>query len=153
MRQPVGNSAICILLVFCTAFNISLAEGVEMVLFAIENALGGEIFVPKIPSYRLLTLAEAIAPSCKRVEVGIRPGEKLHEEMITSSDSYNTIDFGRYFAILPCFADRSRHLEHFGGQPVAPGFCYNSGQNSQWLDVDQLRQLIRLHVDPAFEPL
>lgn len=135
-----------------TRFNILLEEGVEMVLFAIENALGGEIFVPKIPSYRLLTLAEAIAPSCKLTEVGIRPGEKLHEEMITSSDSYNTIDFGRYFVILPCFADRSRHLEHFGGQPVAPGFCYSSGQNSQWLDVEQLRRLIRLHVDPAFEP-
>lgn len=136
-----------------TRFNISLAEGVEMVLFAIENALGGEIFVPKIPSYRILTLAEAIAPSCRRVEVGIRPGEKLHEEMITASDSYSTIDFGRYFAILPSFANRSRYLDHFGGQPVSTSFCYNSGQNSAWLEVDELRRLIRLHVDPAFEPL
>ena len=136
-----------------TRFNISLAEGVEMVLFAIENALGAEIFVPKIPSYRILTLVEAIAPSCKVVDVGIRPGEKLHEEMITSSDSYSTIDFGQYFAILPSFANRSRYLEHFGGQPVPPGFCYNSGQNSEWLEVDELRRLIRLHVDPAFEPL
>lgn len=136
-----------------TRFNISLEEGVEMVLFAIENALGGEIFVPKIPSYRILTLAEAIAPSCKVMEIGIRPGEKLHEEMITGSDAFSTIDFGRYFAILPSFANRSRYLDHFGGQPVPPGFCYNSGQNSEWLEVDELRRLIRLHVDPAFEPL
>ena len=136
-----------------TRFNISLEQGIEMVVFAIENALGGEILVPKIPSYRILTLAEAIAPSCRRVEVGIRPGEKLHEEMITSSDAYSTIDFGHYFAILPSFADRSRYLDHFGGQLVSPGFCYNSGYNSEWLEVEELRRLIRLHVDPAFEPL
>lgn len=135
-----------------TRFNISLEEGVDMVLFAIESALGGEIFVPKIPSYRILALAEAIAPSCKRIDVGIRAGEKLHEEMITSSDSYSTIDFSRYLAILPSFANRSRYLDHFGGQPVSPGFCYSSGQNSEWLEVDELRRLIRLHVDPAFEP-
>lgn len=137
-----------------TRFNISLEEGVEMVIFAMENALGGEIFVPKIPSYRILTLAEAIAPSCRRVEVGIRPGEKLHEEMITNSDSYNTIDFGRYYAILPSLAIRDRdHREHFGGKPVPRSFCYNSGQNSVWLGVEQLRELIKRHVDPDFEPL
>ncbi len=83
-----------------TRFNISLQEGVDMVLWAIENALGGEILVPKIPSYRIIDLAEAIGPDCKHEIVGIRPGEKIHEEMITASDSFNTLDNGRYFAIL-----------------------------------------------------
>src|SRR5680860_197164 len=80
-----------------TRFNISLEDGVEMVLWAIENALGGEIFVPKIASYKIKTVAEAIAPNAKLIEIGIRPGEKLHEEMITCNDSYNTIEFDKYY--------------------------------------------------------
>jgi len=84
-----------------TRFNISLEDGVDMVLWAIENAIGGEIFVPKIPSYKIETIAKAIAPNAKLIDVGIRPGEKLHEEMITESDSYNTIEFEKYYAILP----------------------------------------------------
>jgi len=82
-----------------TRFNITLAEGVDMVLWAIENALGGEILVPKIPSYRILDVAEAIAPECHHDVIGVRPGEKIHEEMITESDSFNTVDLGRYYAI------------------------------------------------------
>jgi len=84
-----------------TRFNISLEDGVELVLFAYEHAMGGEIFVPKIPSYKILELAKAVAPNCKLEVVGIRPGEKIHEEMITESDSYNTADVGRYYVILP----------------------------------------------------
>jgi UDP-N-acetylglucosamine 4,6-dehydratase len=84
-----------------TRFNISLEDGCEMVFYAIEKAWGGEIFVPKIPSYKIVDVATAIAPECKQVEIGIRPGEKLHEEMITISDSYNSIDLGKYYAILP----------------------------------------------------
>ena len=80
-----------------TRFNISLTEGVEMVLYALGKAWGGELFVPKIPSYRITDVAEAIAPDCKQIVVGIRPGEKIHEEMITVSDSFSTYDLGTYF--------------------------------------------------------
>lgn len=136
-----------------TRFNISLDDGVGMVFYALDECLGGEIVVPKIPSYRILTLAEAIAPSCRLVDVGIRPGEKLHEEMITESDSYGTIDIGKYFAILPSWAEQKQYIDHFGGTPVAPGYSYNSGRNTEWLDVPTLRDLIRKHVDPDFAPL
>jgi UDP-N-acetylglucosamine 4,6-dehydratase (inverting) len=134
-----------------TRFNITLQEGVDMVLWAIEHALGGEIFVPKIPSYRILDLAEAIGPECDTPVIGIRPGEKIHEEMITTSDSFNTLDLGDYYAILPSAGEHSPegYLEIRGGSRVAPGFSYNSGSNEQFLTVDKLRALIRQHVDPA----
>ena len=136
-----------------TRFNISLEEGVGMVMYAIENALGGEIFVPKIPSYKIDVLARAIAPSCKLVDIGIRPGEKLHEEMITPSDSYNTIDAGTYYIILPSDADKNKYLQTYNAKEVAKGFTYNSGENEQWLDETQLRDLIVKHVDSNFKPL
>ncbi len=136
-----------------TRFNISLEDGVNLVFFALNQAMGGEIFVPKIPSYRILTVAEAIAPSCRLEDVGIRPGEKLHEEMITESDSYSTVDLGKYFAIVPSWGNRQRYLDHHQAKPVEPGYCYHSGRNTEWLDVPALRALIREHVDPAFEPL
>jgi UDP-N-acetylglucosamine 4,6-dehydratase (inverting) len=135
-----------------TRFNISLQEGVDMVLWALENAHGGEIFVPKIPSYRITDLAQAIGPDCEHRVIGIRPGEKLHEEMITVSDSFNTVDLGRYYAILPQSARYSR--EHYcnlsGGEPVPEGYAYNSGTNPDFLTVDHLRSLIRRHLDPEF---
>ena len=84
-----------------TRFNITLGEGVDMVLWSLENALGGELFVPRIPSYRIMDVAEAVGPNCEKPIVGIRPGEKIHEEMITESDSFTTIDLGSYYAILP----------------------------------------------------
>ncbi len=134
-----------------TRFNISLAEGVEMVLWALENAHGGEIFVPKIPSYRITDVAEAVAPECEQKIVGIRPGEKIHEEMITSSDSLNTIDLGPYYAILPSTTEflSENYLEKRGGTRVEPGFCYESGSNPDFLSVEELRALIRKHVDPT----
>ena len=134
-----------------TRFNISLDEGVEMVLWALENAVGGEIFVPKIPSYRILDLAEAIGPECEVRVVGIRPGEKIHEEMITASDSLNTVDLGPYYAILPSAADHlpENYAEKRGGTRVEPGFAYNSGTNPDFLTVDDLRGLISRHVDPT----
>lgn len=134
-----------------TRFNISLQEGVEMVLWALENAQGGEIFVPKIPSYRITDVAQAVGPDCEHPIVGIRPGEKIHEEMITASDSYNTVDLGRYFAILPMSARYSResYCERHGCSAVEPGFAYNSGTNADFLSVAQLRELIRQHLDPA----
>ena len=111
--------------------------------------------MPKIPSYRILDVAEAIGPSCEKPIVGIRPGEKIHEEMITVSDGYSTIDLGDYYAILP--SDGSmQHLYEDAGmilKPVPPGFVYSSGSNTEFLNVSQLRDLIRKHVDPDFHPL
>lgn len=130
-----------------TRFNISLEEAVEMVLWAIKNALGGEIFVPKIPSYKIETLAQAIAPNAELVEVGIRPGEKLHEEMITASDSYNTIEFDRYFAIMPTGADEKKYLEYYHAKKVTPGFQYNSGLNDRWETVASLTEKIQKSIN------
>jgi len=134
-----------------TRFNISLEDGVDMVLWAIENALGGEIFVPKIPSYKIETVAEAVAPSARLIDVGIRPGEKLHEEMITESDSYNTIEFEKYFAILPSGVNKHKYISHYNAWEVPVGFKYNSGTNSDWETVASLRDKIKKHVDPNFE--
>jgi UDP-N-acetylglucosamine 4,6-dehydratase (inverting) len=127
-----------------TRFNISLQEGVGMVLWALEHAQGGEIFVPKIPSYRITDLAIAIGPDCECPVVGIRPGEKVHEEMITTSDSFNTVDLGKYFAILPSAGEHSveSYCKAHGGKPVPHGFAYNSGTNPEFLSVKQLRELI-----------
>ena len=138
-----------------TRFNISLAEGVAMVLWTLEHALGGELLVPKIPSYRITDVAEAIGPSCSKPVVGIRPGEKIHEEMITASDSFSTVDLGPYYAILP--SDGSTEALHREAgtamQAVPAGFAYNSGTNPDFLSVDQLRALIRDHVDSSFVPV
>lgn len=135
-----------------TRFNISLQEGVEMVLWALENAKGGEVFVPKIPSYRITDVAKAIGPQCDYPVVGIRPGEKIHEEMITASDSFTTVDLGRYFAILPSSGDHTSesYIEAYGGESVPEGFAYNSGTNDQFLDVEQIRELIQQHVNSEF---
>ncbi len=134
-----------------TRFNISLQDGCEMVFYAIEKAWGGEIFVPKIPSYRITDVATAIAPELEQKVVGIRPGEKLHEEMITSSDSYNTVDLGKYYAILPQKSPYSQYSKEeykdkFNGLDVADGFSYNSGNNEEWETVDSLRELVKIHV-------
>lgn len=133
-----------------TRFNISLQEGVDMVLWAVENAWGGEVLVPKIPSYRIIDVATAIGPECEQRIVGLRAGEKIHEEMITASDSVNTVDLGRYYAILPAGAyyNMQDYCKKTGAQEVAQGFCYNSGSNEQFLTVDELRSLIQTHVDP-----
>jgi len=136
-----------------TRFNISLEDGVEMVFWAVENALGGEIFVPKIPSYKIETVARAIAPNAILQDVGIRPGEKLHEEMITESDSYNTIEFEKYYAILPSDASKEKYCIHFNGKEVQKGFKYNSGTNTHWIEVDEMRHLIKKYVDPNFTPI
>lgn len=135
-----------------TRFNISLEDGVEMVLWAIENATGGEIFVPKIPSYKIETVAEAIAPGLPREYVGIRPGEKIHEEMITASDSFYTIDLGKYYAILSAGANKQKYLDFYRASEVPRGFQYNSGENTEWLDAEAMRNLIVKYVDAKFKP-
>jgi UDP-N-acetylglucosamine 4,6-dehydratase (inverting) len=136
-----------------TRFNISLQDGVNMVMFAIEKHLGGEIFVPKIPSYKIMDIAKAIAPECGTKVVGIRPGEKLHEEMITDTDSLNTIDLGRYYAILPSVSfmhTEDDFMQHHRAKKVPFGFKYNSGTNTEWESIESLRDLIVKHVDPEF---
>ena len=144
---PITDSAM-------TRFNISLSEGVDMVFWSLENALGGELFVPKIPSYRIVDVAQAIGPSCEKPIVGIRPGEKIHEEMITSSDSFTTIDLGAYYAILPSDGRLQQQYLAAGLEinSVPPGFAYDSGSNPDFLTVEQLRALIREHIDPSFLP-
>ena len=136
-----------------TRFNISLQDGVKMVMYALENHLGGEIFVPKIPSYKILDVAKAIAPKCEIKIIGIRPGEKLHEEMITDTDSLNTIEFKKYYAILPSISftyTEDNYIKHHKAQKVPFGFRYNSKSNIEWETVESLRELIKKHVDSNF---
>ena len=132
-----------------TRFNISLQGGVDMVMHAIEHSWGGEIFIPKIPSYRITDIAEAIAPNCEIEVVGIRPGEKIHEEMITTSDAYNTYDLGKYYTIIPSEPNfnLSDFISKFKAIKVPEGFNYNSGSNSEWETVESLRALIKEHLD------
>ncbi len=135
-----------------TRFNITLEQGVNLVLYALAHMWGGEIFVPKIPSYRVTDLAEAIAPACKRVYIGIRPGEKLHEEMITTTDALNSIELDTYYVILPSVPlwDVQKFMKAFGGRSCSEGFHYSSGTNTAWLTVEKIRELIRSHVDRYF---
>ena len=126
----------------------------------IENAIGGEIFVPKLPSYLIGDVATAIAPDCEQRMVGIRPGEKLHEEMITQADSFNTIELDNHYVICPTNLnfqglDKNNYLSNyaaFNAKPVPVGFSYNSGDNSDWMTVEDIREVIKTHVDPHFEP-
>jgi len=127
-----------------TRFNITLQKGVDLVLHAIENSIGSELFVPKIPSYKITDVATAVAPECKQEIVGIRPGEKLHEEMITTSDSYHTIGTNDYYIVLPPMDEKRKkeYMEHYHATEVEKGFTYNSKNNDQWLSVSDLRAMI-----------
>jgi len=135
-----------------TRFNISLEDGVQMVMNALETAWGGELFVPKIPSYKITEVAKAIGPNCEHKIIGICPGEKVHEEMITSSDAFTTYDLGKCYVILPQVPhwDIEKYITHFNAVKVKEGFNYSSGQNTEWVDAAQLRQLIVDHIDINF---
>ncbi len=135
-----------------TRFNISLQGGVDMVLYALNNAWGGEIFVPKIASYKITDMAKAIAPDCEQRVVGIRPGEKLHEEMITASDSFYTYDLGKYYVILPSMPrwDLEKFIQEFKAKKVKQGFAYNSKENEEWETIESMRKLIKENVDNNF---
>ncbi len=137
-----------------TRFNIPIQGGVDMVMHALKNAWGGEIFVPKIPSYKILDLAEAIGPECEKPVIGIRPGEKIHEEMISESDSFFTYDLGKYYSILPSKPkwNLSEFIAAHDAIKVKEGFKYNSGTNTDWESIENLRLLIKEHVDPFFQP-
>mgnify|MGYP001418169227 CR=1 FL=1 len=138
-----------------TRFNISLKDGVSMVLWALKNSVGGEIIVPKIPSYKITDVAKAIGPNCEMPEIGIRPGEKIHEEMITSADSFNTFDLQDYYLILPSDTNIKKLYEQAGMnlKRVEYGFSYNSLNNPRFLNVQEIRKLIRENIDDSFEPL
>ena len=136
-----------------TRFNISLQEGVDLVMWALAHHLGGETFIPKIPSYKITDVAKAIAPNLPLREIGIRPGEKLHEEMITKTDSLSTIDIGNYYAILPSVSFRSKaedYLKHHHADFVEQGFYYASDNNKDWDTVETLREKFKKYI-PGFE--
>lgn len=135
-----------------TRFNISLEDGVQMVMSALENAWGGELFVPKIPSYKITEVAKAIGPDCKIDIIGIRPGEKVHEEMITASDAFTTYDLGKTYVILPQVPvwDLKEFIKKFKAEKVPIGFNYSSGNNTTWVDAQEMRELIVKHVDKDF---
>jgi UDP-N-acetylglucosamine 4,6-dehydratase/5-epimerase len=135
-----------------TRFNISLDDGVAMVMYALEVAWGGELYVPKIPSYKIMEVAKAIGPNCKYEIIGTRPGEKVHEEMITSSDAFTTYDIGKYYVILPQSPNwnLTDYIKKFNAAKVPQGFNYGSGQNTEWVDAEELRTLIIKHIDPEF---
>ena len=135
-----------------TRFNISLQGGVDMVMHALDTAWGGEIFVPKIASYKIMDVAEAVGPECKKEIIGIRPGEKIHEEMLTSSDSFFTYDLGKYYVLIPQTPNWNvdEFKSHFRAKQVEEGFAYTSDGNNQWETVESLRKLIIEFVDPDF---
>jgi UDP-N-acetylglucosamine 4,6-dehydratase len=137
-----------------TRFNITLKGGGDMVLHALETAWGGELFVPKIPSYKILDVANAIGPNCEHKISGIRPGEKIHEEMITSSDSFTTYDLGKYYVILPQVPNFNinEYIKNFNAKLVSQGFHYTSENNTEWETIETLRSQIIEHVDPTFIP-
>ncbi|MDX9925248.1 MAG: UDP-N-acetylglucosamine 4,6-dehydratase (inverting) [Ignavibacteriaceae bacterium] len=143
-----------------TRFNITLQEGVDFVLNSFDLMWGGELFVPKIPSYNIVDVAKAVAPECRIEIVGIRPGEKVHEEMITEADAMNTIEFENYYVILPSAQlglaenlklwDTEKFRKESNGKEgkfCDPGFKYNSGKNKDFLSVDDIKKLIDEHVE------
>lgn len=134
-----------------TRFNISLQEGIDLVLYAMEKSLGGEIFVSKIPSYKIMDVAKAIAPDAEIKITGTRPGEKLHEEMVTAADAPNTIDIGSHYIILPVVDNikKRKYFDYYKGKLMPEGFSYNSGNNDKWLSVEEIRELINMHVEPV----
>jgi UDP-N-acetylglucosamine 4,6-dehydratase (inverting) len=134
-----------------TRFNLTLDEAVSFVLDALATMRGGELFVPRLPSYRITDMAKAVAPECRIEIVGVRPGEKLHEEMITPADSFRTAELARHFVILPASPlwDEEQYLRERRGHFVAPGFHYESSSNTEWLSVEQLRALIDDHLPEA----
>ncbi len=137
-----------------TRFNITLNEGVELVFWALKNALGGEIFVPKIPSYNILDIANAIGPNCKKEIIGIRPGEKIHEELVTKADGPNTIDIGNYYVILPSDNNlRDLYLQKNKDVKTLPiDFIYDSFSNHNYLTIEEIRNLIKINISKSFKP-
>jgi len=126
-----------------TRFNITIQEGINLIFFALENAKGGELYIPKIPSYNIMDIAKAIDYKCKIEIVGVRPGEKIHEEMISASDSYNTYDIGDKYIILPPFySSLEEFINKNNAKKVPENFSYNSKNNNVWETIDSLKKKI-----------
>ena len=137
-----------------TRFNITLSEAIEMVFFALKNTFGSEILVPKIPSYNIMDLVKAIGPTCKIKYIGLRPGEKIHEEMISESDSFTTFDLGKYYAILPNLNKKIlEKYTKFKAKKVKQNFKYNSGMNTRFLSIKEIRSLITKNISKEFKPV
>lgn len=126
-----------------TRFWISLTEGVELVIKALKEAKGGETFISKIPSFKVTDLAEAMLPGCTKKEIGIRPGEKLHEIMVTPEDSFNTYEYDKHFIVYPQVVWNDRQVPDLRGVKVEEGFSYSSGNNKEWLTVEDIRELLK----------
>ncbi len=126
-----------------TRFWISLDQAVDLVIKALAEAKGGETFISKIPSFYVKDLAEAMLPGCKTIETGIRPGEKLHEVMVTAEDAPNTLEFDQNFIIYPQLVFNSKQVRDAAGKPVEDQFVYSSGNNTEWLSVEQIRELLK----------
>lgn len=127
-----------------TRFWITLGQGVKFVTDSLECMHGGEVFIPKIPSMNIMDVAQVVAPECKTEVIGIRPGEKLHEIMITPDDSYNTLEYADRYAIQPAVSwwDAKQFIKDTGGKPVAEGFQYSSDTNTHWMTQDELKALL-----------
>lgn len=126
-----------------TRFWISLTEGVKLVIKALEEAKGGETFISKIPSFKITDLAEAMLPGCKIKEIGIRPGEKLHEIMVTTEDSFTTYEYEKHFIVYPQMVFNERQVPDLSGKQVSEGFSYSSDNNTEWLSVEDIRELLK----------
>ena len=126
-----------------TRFWISLEQGVELVLKALEESVGGETFISKIPSFKITDLAEAMLPGCDKPEVGIREGEKLHEIMVTVEDSMTTYEYEKHFIVYPQMVWSDKRAVRPSGKKVPDGFSYSSGNNTEWLNVDQIKELLK----------
>ncbi len=155
-RKALGGLSLPITDKRMTRFIISNPEVVTAVEFALEHHMGGEIFVPKTPSYRITDLATAIAPHMEQQEVGIRSGEKIHEELISRAESINTIEMDNYYAILPSMAftgqrDLQHYLDHYDAHSVADGFHYCSSDNPIYETVESLRDKIHLYINPSIK--
>ena len=138
-----GGNALPITDYRMTRFWISLEEGVQLVVKALEESRGGETFISKIPSFRVMDLAEAMLPGCEKPEVGIREGEKLHEVMVTREDSPHTYEYEKHFIVYPAYKWWNREQVIPGGKPVPAEFEYSSGTNDVWLGVDELREKLQ----------
>ena len=126
-----------------TRFWISLEQGVQLVIKALEEAKGGETFISKIPSFKITDLAEAMLPGCGIKEIGIRPGEKLHEIMVTTEDSFTTYEYKKNFIVYPQMTWNNKQQPDMSGHKVAEGFSYSSDNNTEWLSVEQIRELLK----------
>ncbi len=138
-----GGTKLPITDVRMTRFWISLEQGVQLVIKALEEAKGGETFISKIPSFKITDLAEAMLPGCEIEEIGIRPGEKLHEIMVTPEDSGTTFEYDRHFIVYPQLTWNNKQQPDLSGRRVAEGFSYSSGSNTEWLSVEDIRRRLK----------